>query len=107
MIAASMMLGLVVSVKSLKGGEILTPVTGSENPTMKFTLVASVGFESARKMDKTLGERVTVEIYSYVPISGAEPLKPSLIPGIIAPRSIFELDESRVKLPVLRFVKPG
>ena len=83
------------------------PVTGSEKVIVKFMLVALVGFGSVRKMDNTVGESVTAGIVSYLPISGAEPLKSSLIPGIIAPWSIFGLDEVRVKLPLFGLVNSG
>ena len=44
----------VVKVKSLES----TPVTDSENVTVKFTLAALVGSAEARVTDRTLGGKV-------------------------------------------------
>src|SRR4030095_1944722 len=96
---------LGMSPKSLKGGAISTPVTDREKLTVKFTFAALVGLGSARRIEATVGKAGATN--SYAPISGALPVKSSLIPGIKTPRSIFGLEERRVKSPARGFVKSG
>jgi hypothetical protein len=96
---------LGMSPKSLKGGTISKPVTDREKFTVKFTFAALVGLGSARRIEETVGKAGGTN--SYAPTSGALPVKSSLMPGIKTPRSIFGLEERRVKSPARGFVNPG
>src|SRR6185436_7373477 len=91
--------------KSANGADRSTPETRFENVTLKVTVAALVGFESARALETTVGGRSTG--YSNAPRSGASPRKPSLIPGIGTPRSILRLDGKSVKSPPSGFESRG
>ena len=46
---------VVCRAKSLKGAVVFTPVTALENVRVNLTLLAFVGFSSARSIDETMG----------------------------------------------------
>src|ERR1044071_5533762 len=91
--------------KSSNGAFRSNPETRFENVTLKLTVAALVGFESARALVTTRGGKSTG--YSNAPRSGASPRKPSLIPGIGTPRSILRLDGKSVKSPFIGFESCG